>query len=160
LTCAPKAAAVLRCDAQDFEDRVRHAWTRGGPEAIASVLADYKIAKGNPCGTARPGYSFREIAEKARAAGGPKGKWLAGRDKPGMRRLDWIIDRLGDYDIDDITLAVISEKVIEDLEKRPTRRGNPQRPRRHQSVPSGSQRRAHVRAEAGSDHAQAGSAVQ
>jgi integrase len=40
-----------------------------------------------------------------------------------MRRLDWIIDRLGDYDIDDITLAVISEKVIEDLERRPTRRG-------------------------------------
>ena len=40
-----------------------------------------------------------------------------------MARLDWIIARIGDYDIDDITLAVISEKVIEDLERRPTHKG-------------------------------------
>ena len=40
-----------------------------------------------------------------------------------MARLDWIIDRIGDYDIDDLTLAIINERVIEDLENRPTRRG-------------------------------------
>jgi hypothetical protein len=59
----PKMSFDRWDDAQAFEDRVRHAWSRGGPEAVTSVLDDYKLAKGNPRGTARPGYSFREIAE-------------------------------------------------------------------------------------------------
>ena len=119
----PKLSFDRWDDAQTFEDQIRHAWTRGGPEAVTAVLDDYKLAKGRPRGTARPGYSFREIAEKATAAGGPKGKWLAGRDKPGRWRLQQIVDRIGDYDIDDLTLAIINEKVIEDLEKRPTHKG-------------------------------------
>jgi hypothetical protein len=99
-------------EAQDYETYVR----KHNGEEPPEWLEDGRKAP-------REGRSFREMAERAKAAGGWKGKWLAGRDKSGMRRLDWIIDRLGDYDIDDITLAVISERVIEDLERRPTRRG-------------------------------------
>jgi hypothetical protein len=40
----PKMSFDRWDDAQAFEDRVRHAWNRGGPEAVASVLAEAGIA--------------------------------------------------------------------------------------------------------------------
>jgi integrase len=61
------------------------------------------------------GRSFRDIARACVAVGGPKGKWLAGRDRSAGQRLDYAIGRLGDYDISDIRPALVREKIIEPL---------------------------------------------
>lgn len=58
------------------------------------------------------GRSFREIAEQCKAAGGPRGAWLAGKDRSGMQRLEFVIDVLGTYDIDDITRSLVRDKLL------------------------------------------------
>jgi integrase len=72
---------------------------------------------------AAKGRSFRELAKECRAQGGPNGAWLRSRDPSGMRRLEWCIEQLGDYDIGDVTRSLIREKIVENLQRRPGRKG-------------------------------------
>ena len=69
------------------------------------------------------GRSFREIATACKAAGGPRGVWWGGKDHSVLQRLDFAIERIGDYDIDDITRKLVREKIVEDLKRRPAYTG-------------------------------------
>lgn len=62
--------------------------------------------------------TFAEVTEKAKAKGGPKGKWKAGRDSSLVQRLDFCVTVIGTYEVQSITRAVLG-KIVERLEKRP-----------------------------------------
>jgi integrase len=62
--------------------------------------------------------TFSEAVEKAKAKGGPKGKWKAGRDGSLMQRLDFCVTVIGTYEIPNVTRAVLG-LIVERLEKRP-----------------------------------------
>ena len=83
------------------------------------------------------GRSFREIAERCKAAGGPRGVWGARKDASLMQRLDYAVARLGDYSIDDITRGLVREKVIEPLRRTPRAAGSKYRPKGPQTLKQG-----------------------
>src|SRR5436190_21341938 len=64
-------------------------------------------------GAARAGRSFREVAEACKAAGGPRGTWGAGKDRSVLQRLDYAVGRIGGYDIEDVTRALVREKITD-----------------------------------------------
>lgn len=68
---------------------------------------------------ATTGRSFREIAARCKAAGGPRGVWGNGRDHSTLQRLEHVVGIIGAYDIEDVTRGLIREKVVADLKKRP-----------------------------------------
>jgi integrase len=67
--------------------------------------------------------SFATIANQCKAAGGPSGAWLRGRDKNVVQRLDYAIERIGGYDIASVTRQLVREKIVEPLRRTP-RPGN------------------------------------
>lgn len=62
--------------------------------------------------------TFAEAVEKAKAKGGPKGKWKAGRDGSLYQRLEFCVTVIGTYEIQSITRAVLGQ-IVARLEKRP-----------------------------------------
>jgi integrase len=62
--------------------------------------------------------TFAEVTEKAKAKGGPKGKWKAGRDGSLMQRLDFCVTVIGTYEVPQVTRAVLG-LIVERLEKKP-----------------------------------------
>lgn len=62
--------------------------------------------------------TFAEVVVLAKAKGGPKGKWKAGRDGSLMQRLDFCVTVIGTHEIQNVTRAVLG-KIVERLEKRP-----------------------------------------
>jgi integrase len=64
------------------------------------------------------GRTYREVAELCKAAGGPKGKWLAGRDHSVIQRVDFCVSVIGDTDIGNVTRQTM-QKITKALENRP-----------------------------------------
>lgn len=64
------------------------------------------------------GRTFAEVAEEAKRAGGPRGVWKLGRDPSNLRRVEYVISRLGGYDIADVNRQAL-EKLVVDLQSRP-----------------------------------------
>jgi integrase len=62
--------------------------------------------------------TFAEVTEKAKAKGGPKGKWKAGRDGSLMQRLNYCVSVIGTYEVTQVTRQVLG-RIVERLEKKP-----------------------------------------
>lgn len=69
------------------------------------------------------GRSFAEVAEQCKEAGGPNGAWKVGRDPSLLQRLDYVIGKIGAYDIEDITRTLVREKVADALARTPVKPG-------------------------------------
>jgi hypothetical protein len=68
--------------------------------------------------TGSGGKTFADAAEAAKAAGGPNGLWLAGRDPSRDQRLQRCVDLIGHLDVEAVDLDAY-ELIIADLRKRP-----------------------------------------
>lgn len=66
--------------------------------------------------------TFAKVAQMAKDAGGPKGKWKAGRDHSLMQRIDYCVSVIGTYEIQRVDNLVL-EKIIDSLNKRPASPG-------------------------------------
>ncbi len=66
--------------------------------------------------------TFAQVTQMAKDAGGPKGKWKAGRDHSLMQRLDYCVSIIGTYEIQRVD-AVVLDKITESLNKRPSNPG-------------------------------------
>lgn len=64
------------------------------------------------------GRSFAEVAEECKKAGGPKGKWHAGRDHSIIQRIDYCVSVIGHIDIANVKRKTF-ELITADLKKRP-----------------------------------------
>lgn len=71
---------------------------------------------GNPA-KAEGEKTFAEVARLCLAAGGPKGKWNAERDKSVIQRVEFCVDRIGAYGITRVTRGLIKEKVLASLDR-------------------------------------------
>jgi integrase len=87
-----------------------------GYELYVKLTGDEPPTLDNTQSTGAP--TFTEAVERAKAKGGPKGKWKAGRDGSLMQRLDFCVTVIGTYEIQNVTRAVLG-KISERLEKRP-----------------------------------------
>jgi integrase len=63
--------------------------------------------------------TFAEVAERAKKAGGPNGKWKLERDHSLRQRLDYCISIIGPYEIQRVTRAVL-RKITDSLDGRTT----------------------------------------
>ena len=68
--------------------------------------------------------TFAEVTEKAKAAGGPKGKWKAERDVSLCQRLAYCVQIIGAYEVHNITRSIL-KKISDSLAKRPGKFGEP-----------------------------------
>lgn len=60
--------------------------------------------------------TFREVAEKAKKAGGPKGKWLKGRDVSIIQRIDYCVGIIGSYECHRIDRPIL-KKIPDSLDR-------------------------------------------
>jgi integrase len=65
-------------------------------------------------GTGAP--TFAQVAEKAKKAGGPKGKWLKQRDHSIIQRIDYCVGIIGPYEVHRIDRAIL-KKIPDSLER-------------------------------------------
>jgi integrase len=72
------------------------------------------IEDGMQNGTGAP--TFAEVAQMAKDAGGPKGKWKAERDHSLMQRIDYCVGIIGTYEIQRVTRSVL-KKITDSLER-------------------------------------------
>jgi integrase len=87
-----------------------------GYELYVKLTGDEPPTIDNAQSTGAP--TFAEVVEKAKAKGGPKGKWKAGRDGSLMQRLDYCVTVIGTYEVTRVTRAVLG-RIAERLEKKP-----------------------------------------
>jgi integrase len=87
-----------------------------GYELYVKLTGDEPPTLDNTQSTGAP--TFAEVVVKAKAKGGPKGKWKAGRDGSLMQRLDFCVTVIGTHEIQNVTRGVLG-KIVERLEKRP-----------------------------------------
>jgi integrase len=99
-----------------FRRRFRTKKDAEGYELYVKLTGEEPPTIENAQSTGAP--TFAEATEKAKAKGGPKGKWKAGRDGSLMQRLDFCVTVIGTYEIQNVTRAVLG-KIAERLEKRP-----------------------------------------
>jgi integrase len=62
--------------------------------------------------------TFAMVAKLCKEAGGPKGKWVAEKDKSVIQRLDYCVTVIGSYEIQRVTRAVLKQ-ILDDLDARP-----------------------------------------
>lgn len=60
--------------------------------------------------------TFAQVAQMAKDAGGPKGKWKAGRDRSLMQRIDYCVGVIGSYEIQRVDLDVL-DKITATLDR-------------------------------------------
>jgi integrase len=87
-----------------------------GYELYVKLTGDEPPTLENTQSTGAP--TFAEVVVKAKAKGGPKGKWKAGRDGSLMQRLDFCVSVIGTHEVTQVTRAVLG-KIVERLEKKP-----------------------------------------
>ncbi|MFI4971110.1 MAG: tyrosine-type recombinase/integrase [Hyphomicrobiales bacterium] len=66
--------------------------------------------------------TFAQVAQMAKDAGGPKGKWKAERDHSLMQRIDYCVSVIGPYEAHRVDRKVL-KKITESLDKRPAASG-------------------------------------
>lgn len=102
----------------------RGRWRRVFPtKSEADGYEAYVKATGQEPATAEgkrfSGVTFREVAELCSSAGGPRrGKWKAGKDASVRQRLAFVVDVLGDLDIQAVGTPDL-DKLVATLQKRP-----------------------------------------
>lgn len=70
------------------------------------------------------GRTFAEVAKECKLKGGPKGKWLSGKDHSIIQRVDHVAGIVGNIDIAAFKRADF-QLIVDDLRKRPPSASNP-----------------------------------